>query len=248
MVTKHRTSRFTLIELLVVVAIIAVLASMLLPALTRAREIAKQTDCMNTLKQNQMNLQIYADDFEGWYPPNVSYSCPNLPQVPLTWVDILYPNGTWKEQLYCAGSLKLPGGSTFYRPVQRNASQISASYAFFCGTATYPNPTSIYFYGWGAASWSSTITYPRAPVPNIGMLGSTVRDPLSGKNMYVAEPDVQVIMLDINHPGFPVSTWGPTAIKYANNHRTGQNSAYADGHAAWQRNEDIRPRYFSVHW
>ncbi len=70
---SHRpsTGRFTLIELLVVVAIIAVLASMLLPALSNARDAAKSTSCMSRLNQIHLALTMYTDDNGGYlvWPP-----------------------------------------------------------------------------------------------------------------------------------------------------------------------------------
>lgn len=66
---KRQFTTFTLIELLIVISIIMILSSLLLPSLSKSRDIAKRTLCAGNQKQCGLALFSYAEDFTGYVPP-----------------------------------------------------------------------------------------------------------------------------------------------------------------------------------
>lgn len=118
---------FTLIEVLVVIAIIALLVSLLLPALSKAREAGRSTTCLSNLRQNYIAIRSYADDNKGWSPA-LGQPYGTLPNWALAIQASAGVNGTGTADMYTEKSvLVCPSTRSVYGPQMTRTYAINAT-------------------------------------------------------------------------------------------------------------------------
>ena len=216
---ERSSQGFTLVELLVVIAIIALLISVLLPSLVKAREQANRTQCASNLRQEGMGFQMYASDYKGHYPPPLP-----LYNWPMGALVQDYPNPTpivGPAILYDGRYIR--DGKIFYCP---SATQTTFDYA----AVWYPNAWNQCYVGYPC--WEQY----RSPYDYSNNLPQNVADRAESNGARIVSSDMVTTQF-----GYLAFAWSGHLDHHG--HNAGGNILFNDGSVAWRPISEMKNRF-----
>jgi prepilin-type N-terminal cleavage/methylation domain-containing protein/prepilin-type processing-associated H-X9-DG protein len=225
---------FTLIELLVVIAIIAILAAILFPVFSQAREKARQATCLTYTKQIGLACTMYVQDYDGTWPMQQYWPAgcgfgAGIPPSQFSRYGVIYYATVWQDLVdpYIKGTQMVGGCPSDPSALTQNSDCYKAGLRL-----TY----ALNIYGWayhgGRLSSGERVKGPNdaeIPNPSARYAGTESRAEwgLYGQTLWRM-------------------VWGGTPFeRLASRHFGGTNYIFWDGHAKWQRN---RPEFWWTTW
>ncbi len=233
---------FTLIELLVVIAIIAILAAMLLPALSKAKGKAQQTACLNNLRQIGLFVQFYTDDYNDVFPGHRLMMATTLPANDDWWGNYLGPYSRGNSNLFHCPVLQgvrnqyLPGFKWSWNPAVYAGDRVGyGANCFFL----FSDPPYARGVASGPGGYINPGRFKRSSVKRPTQT-LTIGDSEGYYSMSLWWPNA---VMDGSNPAFEgiATRHGATRERGKNAQNTRGVVVFVDGHSEARKDRDINP-------
>lgn len=216
---------FTLVELLIVIAIIAILASMLLPALKRARAKAKEISCASNLSQIMKGISMYANDWDAWMPISTADggNMNNWKLEISEYMGVAASSISDYEPLN-TGVFHCPS----FNPPDDVPMSNWSGYGWNC---SFSSSVRAFGYSDASDSWRTRMRISSVTMPSETIVCGDTTDWLSGATNYW---DYSYMV----NPSINGASFAPNPV-IGNRHSGGINAAWADGHSGWKLQSEL---------
>jgi prepilin-type N-terminal cleavage/methylation domain-containing protein/prepilin-type processing-associated H-X9-DG protein len=265
MSTDHPTNRsqgFTLIELLVVISIIAVLMAILMPALSKVRDMANRSACASNIRQHLLGLIMYADENNSKLPSSAGYWLwdmdrdtvrqlmkniglkPSQPDEDTPVQDVFYcpSNLTHKRSRQRCWDYHHPGGA-------RASYRITGYFWLLDTLNSQGNSVKPAIEGSGNKQWVRTTSMKRAADAEL-VVDVTLSDPTFPAQEYPNGNFAQIITGSAQ--GQYTGYYDTTSHLRSDREGAGGNIGFVGGHVRWRHFKEMERRYggsgMPIHW